>query len=147
MQAFLSQVGWVDLLGRHPALNPVNAQGEPLFLTDPLQFTGYCELNLEAVLHEWSSGHPDEREPVSWQIAADSESKAAMLVDDLPEDFYTIQLPNAVADAPLEGEAHKTTFVEYLRLSFRWCGFPGWEKYPDPPEKELAFLRQGLLPL
>jgi hypothetical protein len=49
--------------------------------------------------------------------------------------------------AVLQGEAHKLTFVEYLRLSFQWGGFPGWEKYENRPEKELAFLREGLLPI
>jgi len=70
-----------------------------------------------------------------------------MLLDVQVEDSYTVQLPNAAADAVLEGEAHKITFVEYLRLSFQWGGFPGWEKYANRPEKELAFLREGLLPL
>jgi hypothetical protein len=84
---------------------------------------------------------------VSWQISPDAESKADMLEDVQPEDFYAVEIPNAAADAVLEGEAHKRTFVEYLRLSFQWGGFPGWENYENRPEKELAFLREGLLPL
>lgn len=39
------------------------------------------------------------------------------------------------------------TLVEYLRWSFQWGGFPGWEKEKSRPEKELALLRVGLLPI
>jgi hypothetical protein len=148
LQAFLQEAGWVDLMGSHPVLNPVNNEGRPLFTTDPLQITPYCERNLEHCFEEWSGASAEEREPVSWQIGADADGKSDMLADELPEDFYTIQLPNAAADAGLEGEAHKFTFfVEYLRLSFQWGGFPGWANYQERPEKELASLREGLLPL
>jgi hypothetical protein len=33
------------------------------------------------------------------------------------------------------------TFVEHLRLSFRWGGFPGWERYDPRPEQELITSR------
>ena len=86
------------------------------------------------------------RQVVSWEVGVDAEDKT-WLGDEEPNGCYTVQLPNSAADAVLEGEAHKITFVEYLRLSFQWSGFPGWEKYEDRPDKELAFLREGLLPL
>ena len=35
--------------------------------------------------------------------------------------------------------------VDYLRLSFRWGGFPGWRNYPNRPESERAYLADGLL--
>ncbi len=53
---------------------------------------------------------------------------------------YQITLPNACTDAPLENESHQTTFVGYLRLSFKSGGFPGafgesvsarWTKKPS----------------
>lgn len=56
-------------------------------------------------------------------------------------------LPNAAADALFEGERRHTTFVHYLCTVFRWGGFLGWKRYPDRPEQELAFLREGLLPI
>jgi len=59
--------------------------------------------------------------------------------------MYSMRVPNGACDAVLEGEPRGKTLVEYLRLSFRWGGFPGWEKYKDRPERELAFLRNGLL--
>src|SRR6185369_2377423 len=44
LQAFLEDVGWVDLLGSHPALSPMGEQEKPLFLTDPLEVTGLSNL-------------------------------------------------------------------------------------------------------
>ena len=41
-------------------------------------------------------------------------------------------VPDATAGAP---------FVANLRHAFEWAGFPGWEGHPDPPERELQFLR------
>jgi len=38
-------------------------------------------------------------------------------------------------------------FVAGLRRAFAWAGFPGWAGQPDPPEHELAWLREKLLPL
>jgi len=35
-----------------------------------------------------------------------------------PEEVFSIQLPNAAADAPLEGEAHRFTLVEILAAEF-----------------------------
>ena len=61
-------------------------------------------------------------------------------------DVYEMEVPNASADAVF-GDWHKTTFVNYLRIAFKWGGFPGWERYPNRPEKELAYLSEGLLPI
>lgn len=60
---------------------------------------------------------------------------------------YCISLPNASADAILEDERHATTFVNYLRISLHWGGFPGWEQMRYRPEQDLQFLREGLLPI
>ena len=60
-------------------------------------------------------------------------------------DLYGIPLPSSGADAQFE-DWHKTSFVNYLRIAFEWGGFPGWERYSQRPEKEIAYLREGLLP-
>jgi hypothetical protein len=60
-------------------------------------------------------------------------------------DPYSIEVPNPGVDATFR-DWHETSFVHYLRIAFRWGGFPGWERYPERPEKELAYLRDGLLP-
>jgi hypothetical protein len=73
-------------------------------------------------------------------LSGDRKSKAGIH----SVECYCMEMPNPGADAPF-GDWHKTTFVNYLRIAFRWGGFPGWERYPKRPEKELAYLRDGLL--
>ncbi len=73
--------------------------------------------------------------------------KTAAVPDGQRETGYTIAIPNAAADAFLVGERHKTTFVNYIRLAFRWGGFPGWERYKTKPSEEIVFLTNGMLPL
>jgi hypothetical protein len=60
---------------------------------------------------------------------------------------YDIRLPSAGADARLEGEWHRTTFVKYLRMCFVWGGFPGLGAKKRPPVQELEHLTNGLLPI
>jgi hypothetical protein len=63
-------------------------------------------------------------------------------------DGFEIDLPHAAADAPLRNtEWGDLTFVEYLRLSFEWAGFPGLKDYERRDEALLASLKEGLLPL
>jgi len=41
------------------------------------------------------------------------------------------------------------TFIEYLRRSFEWGGFPGFANVPEElrPTEMLDYLREGLLPI
>lgn len=56
-------------------------------------------------------------------------------------------IPNAGADALLWSEWYDITFVEYLRLCFRWGGFPGLATRARKPDRELAILTADLLPI
>ncbi len=63
---------------------------------------------------------------------------------------YSIWLPNPAADALFEGERHGVPFVDYLRICFRWGGFPGFEfaqELEGRSERDLAYLAEGLLPI
>jgi hypothetical protein len=40
-----------------------------------------------------------------------------------------IEVPNASIDGTLLEGLHGTTFVNYLRICFRWGGFPEFENY------------------
>jgi hypothetical protein len=61
---------------------------------------------------------------------------------------YIICFPDAAVDALLEEEEEDgRTFIEYLRVCFRWGGFPGLRACANPPRDELAYLTQGLSPL
>lgn len=72
-------------------------------------------------------------------VAPDADHKAGYSGGDP----YLVFFPDPAADATLEGAG--VTFVEYLRESFRWGGFPGLARYPAPAE--LARLTEGLLPI
>ena len=58
---------------------------------------------------------------------------------------YCVLFPDAAADAPLV-DSRYATFVEYLRESLRWGGFPGLADQGERPA-ELARLTAGLLPI
>jgi hypothetical protein len=84
----------------------------------------------------------------------DSESHTVMIAPDATHKTnhsggspYCIHIPDAAVDAPLDGDEDYGTFIEYLRICFRWGGFPGFRTAKNPPRDELAFLTQGLLPL
>jgi hypothetical protein len=60
---------------------------------------------------------------------------------------YSIKTPCKMFDASLEGyEIPDITFVRYLRLCFRWGGFPGLEKTNRLSSEQLEFLTKDLLP-
>ena len=95
----------------------------------------------------WTQTEKESREPMECLISMSAADKALRALDEEAEGGYHFTIPNGAADAVLESEPHNLTFVEYLRLSFQWGGFPGWEKYQNRPENELALLREGLLPI
>jgi hypothetical protein len=81
-------------------------------------------------------------------VGWDARAKARLTIVDEQLDYgYSISLPGKIADPLLGGRAPQTTFVEHLRLAFRWGGFPGWGQQTDRPEDELRFLVKNLLPL
>ena len=80
-------------------------------------------------------------------VSFDARAKAAVGTGEQLDTDYYIELPSPGADAPLKGYPGEITFVEYLRLSFHWGGFPGWKDQAHPPAREIAALTDGLLPL
>jgi hypothetical protein len=59
---------------------------------------------------------------------------------------YGIAIPDSCADAELLNERHDLYFVAYLRLVFRWGGFPGYEGVDVGAPSEIAMLRDALVP-
>jgi hypothetical protein len=144
-RAWLQVVGQVDLNGSHPVLCfQDNPQGQPAVYTDPLQVWFW---QLEELVYAWTHMDKESREPVQCIVSMTASDKGGRAIDQEAEGGYQFTIPNGSADAILEGETHSVTFVEYLRLSFQWGGFPGWERYENRPEKELVLLREGLLPI
>jgi hypothetical protein len=62
---------------------------------------------------------------------------------------YGIELPFLGADPVFANESHELPFVDYLRLCFRWAGFPRLECYAERPDARefLAVMGKGLEPL
>ena len=61
-------------------------------------------------------------------------------------DSWDVRLPDSGADAAILWPNHPR-FVEHRRISFSNGGFPGWAQGAKRrrPEKELAYLCEGLL--
>jgi hypothetical protein len=81
----------------------------------------------------------------------DEESLALTLApDDLHKanisggDPYEMAIPDLRADGELLNERHQLFFVEYLRLCFRFGGFPGYDGAAEVPQ-EISALTDGLL--
>lgn len=58
---------------------------------------------------------------------------------------YRVEL-GSTADAVVKYEPVDISFVGYLRRSLRWGGFPGWQRLPVKPERDLATLTSGQIP-
>jgi hypothetical protein len=147
LRAWFEEVGDVNLAGAHPSLCFWEDENFPGIYADPLMVSlDHFMFEIEGWLEEREAG--EDPEPIASVIGLDAQLKARLAVaDDLLDDGYTIELPDTTADATLAGEPHRTSFVSYLRIAFRWGGFPGWETQPKRPEKELKFLTEGLLPI
>ncbi len=145
VRAWLQEVGQLNLNGSHPALCFMDTErGKPGIYTDPLQVLIW---QLDDLVDMWTQTEKESREPMECIASMTAEDKALRALDEEAEGGYRFTIPNGAADAVLEGEPHNFTFVEYLRHSFQWGGFPGWEKYQNRPEEELTLLREGLLPI
>ncbi len=150
LRAWYETVGSVNLMGRHPDWN---AWAYP----DPLVVEGLEGWRFE--YEDWLDARahaPDWTRPFVLPIAPDFYHKAHVS-GGAP---YGMELPCQAADAPLVEEWHETTFVDYLRICFRWGGFPGWampdeqwspspgwSTYEARPREHLAYLSRDLLPL
>jgi hypothetical protein len=140
VRAWYEVVGEVNLKGSYPGWN--------LPYLDPLVMP-----SLESLLHQirpWET--PREGEGLG------REDFAIHLPDYVSKDgfsgaSYWIEVPNAGADAPLEGwsestsDEQKTYFVDYLRLCFRFGGFPGFERRQSLRRRARAMLTRDLLPI
>ena len=142
MQGLIQQLGGQDVSGESPSDEPSDAIPESeQVMSDPLVVDLY-EVSLDAHL-EWRE-YAEDDEPFVATVAPDILHKANVSGGEA----LAIQLPNAAADALLlNTEWGRLTFVEYLRLSFEWAGFPGLKDYKNRDEPLLATLKDSLLPL
>lgn len=136
LRAWYEIGGGVDFMGGHPDWGSVEA--DPLVIF-PVELAAQ-------EFQDWRQWHEEEGTAAgafAVTVAPDGRGKAGAT----DGDAYRILLPNAAVDAPLIGERHATTFVAYLRLCFRWGGFPGLARAAAPPHAHLAYLTRDLLPI
>ncbi len=140
--AWFEIVGGVEFCGDHPALcgydgapipgfpdyRPHNPDTSFPYYADPLLFwdIGGAFRDLED-----TSGVPIEPGPIQLLNVPDLVTKAGA-----SGSAYTLRLPNHGMDTLLDHEPRGKTFVEYLRISFRWGGFPGFELHSAPEFEE-----------
>ena len=148
LRAWYEIVGEVDLEGGHP-------DWDQRVYSDPLVVEGLAGWDYEYRDWQYDVEGEDVHEPFVLPIAPDFFHKANVS-GGAP---YGVALPCESADAILVDEWHETYFVDYLRIAFRWGGFPGWERLdlgrrPGEhlpasvrPAEHLAYLSDDLLPL
>jgi hypothetical protein len=133
LRSWYEHVGSVNLMGHHEKLNPRDSAEAP----DPLVVYPYRE-SLEADYDDELEG-----EAIELALAPDDLHKA----NTSGGDPYSMKVPDPAADGMLLWEWHQTTFVDYLRQTFAWGGFPGWARSKAAPKKEIDYLKEGLLPI
>jgi hypothetical protein len=148
MQVWGRELYSVSFIGSHPKLCPfyTNKAHLPIY-ADPFQVALLFDPDGGDLEGFEGSMFGDEPASDRFIISVTDVYKAECSYYEQTAPSYGIRLPNPAADAKLDGIWYDTTFVGYLRKNFQWGGFPGWERYPNRPEKELAFLREGLLPI
>jgi hypothetical protein len=127
LRAFYEVVGAVDWIGEHPSLAPRtdSVAPDPLVVFPIEEALALCEDGVESII-----------------IAPDDLHKA----NTSGGEPYEIEVPDPGADGKFLNERHELYFVEYLRLVFRFGGFPGYDGIDRALPPELATLSAGLIP-
>jgi hypothetical protein len=127
VRSWHEHVGGVSLVGKHEAIAPDGNSDSRDALT-------VFSLEESEELMKFMMSEDDEYEDLEFYLWAED------------GDQYSMKVPDPAADAEIVGLQDRT-FVEHLRTTFAWGGFPGWERASQRPHKELDYLREGLLPL
>jgi hypothetical protein len=119
------------------------ADAGPAVDSDPLVVEPYFQDQEEDMEFDDEEAGADQTGPFEAMIAPDPIHKT----NHSGGDPYCIQFPDPAIDARLRGDEDYGTFVQYLRICFRWGGFPGLRTATPPPREELDYLTNGLSPL
>jgi hypothetical protein len=153
VRAWYELVGGVNLVGDHPSwrellpevpgVYPTDEYDylNPMSLLDPLVIHPLDEARLGRLRSEVAANQPSEQARHHLNLAPDGRWK--YLDNGGGRGAITIVLPTPAMDVPTCAQGQ--TFVGYVRECFRWGGFPGWSKLEKRPEKDLTFLREGML--
>jgi hypothetical protein len=164
LRAFYEVVGTVNFVGEPPetwftwrnvpdGLDALFVCPAEVALEDAEQWE---EVHGELTEEEWDLPDPDE-EDLCDARAYHALPHDCWLIPIAPDEWhkydisgcgaYEIAIPNSAADARLLTERHRTTFVSYLRVCFRYAGFPKLEQVNPAHLSELAALTRDLLPI
>lgn len=140
IKCFYRIVGTVNLNGSHPSWSQKDYP-DPLMIDTPIgYFPTYAYREWKEMYEEPDR---DKQKNFRMELAPDYYHKANVSGGSP----YSVELPNGSADCRLLGEKHKTSFVNYLRVAFKWGGFPGFERSKNPPRKFISELTEGLEPI
>jgi hypothetical protein len=116
LRCWYEEVGQVNLTGEHPDWS--HQFPDPLVVEAPVEY-----LLLEHETWAADRGTEWDRGAFTIDLAPDALHKSD--VSGGPP--YSMVVPNTGVDGLLRWENHQTTFVNYLRICFRFGGFPGWD--------------------
>ncbi|GCE29410.1 hypothetical protein KDA_48940 [Dictyobacter alpinus] len=137
IKSFLHSSGSVNLIGTFPEEVVQNVSQK--FLLDPLCILS-IDMALEMVTFYKNKGVWEKDPKLS--LSPDKFHKYGFS----GSGAYSVGLPCKGFDGELLLEEHHDNFVPYLRLCFRWGGFPGLERYGTISKRNLALLTDNLLP-
>lgn len=152
LEAFWETVGGVDFVwnyddGDDDAPTPPGL-GVDLDMTEMDPLAVDPPATAEWQFEEWedrrSGVHPELLDPYDLNLAPDHLHKAN--ISGGPP--YGVELPFRGADPIFVNEAHGLPFVDYMRLCFRWGGFPRLERHADRSDVRafVARMCEGLEP-
>ncbi len=148
LRAFWTVVGGNDLVWDYNADPRAPTLGLPVDVAamDPLAVDSADRT--EYLIEEWRDQRagidPELADPFALDLAPDALHKAN-ISGGAP---YGVELPFGGADPYFINEPHNLPFVDYLRLAFKWGGFPGLERHADRADVRalVADLTRGLEP-
>jgi hypothetical protein len=138
LRAWYECIQHVSFIGSHPVLNPARQEPPAIAMTSKSQSTlpdPFALMGLPDAV-DYESWETDEGYP----IAVDEFFKANISRDHR----YHMNFRDSRADT-IFADWQNDYFVAYLRRVFKWGGFPGWERHPNPPSKLIVELTDGLV--
>jgi hypothetical protein len=129
LRAFWEMVGGVDFVWNYRNDQPAPDLGPdlPMMEMDPLYVSSPRDVTY--LLAEWeerrSTVAPELDDPCNLDLAPDYLHKAN-ISGGAP---YGIELPYLGADPVFVNEERRLPFIDYLRIAFRWGGFPRLERH------------------
>jgi hypothetical protein len=152
VQAWIAEVGSVNLMGSHPSWPKTAYVFEDMPATNDVWYTDPLVVELG---REWIDYLHRQ-----WNASVDEcgvEQTGPFLIDFAPDHIHKANVsggpPLQVAgnypsvESLVFNETHCVGFMAYVRLAMHWGGLPGFEDIPEAPREFIERLKEGLLPL